>query len=51
MYQFHPSILLIKKRIKIQNLFSFYAIGRNHTMTELLNIDQKKSIYWEQHPK
>ena len=25
-YKFHPSILLIKNRIKIQNLFSFRAV-------------------------
>ena len=42
-YQFHPSILLINNRIKIQNLFSFHAIERNGMMRELLNIDKKKS--------
>ena len=34
-YKFHPSILLIKNRIKIQNLFSFHAIDRNGMMSEL----------------
>ena len=42
-YQFHPSILLIKNRIKIQNLFSFHAIERNDMMRELLKIDPKKA--------
>ena len=42
-HQFHPSILLIKNRIKIQNLFSFHAIERNDLMRELLNIDSKKT--------
>ena len=41
-YQFHPSILLIKNRINVQNLFSFHAIERNDMMRELLNIDRKK---------
>ena len=41
-YQFHPSILLIKNRINVQNLFSFHAIERNDMMRELLNIDPKK---------
>ena len=41
-YKFHPSILLIKNRIKIQNLFSFHAIDRNDMMSELLKIDLKK---------
>ena len=41
--QFHPSILLIKNRIKIQNLFSFHAIDRNDMMIELLKIDPKKA--------
>ena len=41
-YKFHPSILLIKNRIKIQNLFSFHAIDRNNIMSELLKIDPKK---------
>ena len=36
-YKFHPSILLIKNRIKIQNLFSFHAIDRNDMMRELKN--------------
>ena len=27
-YKFHPSLLLIKNRIKIQNLFSFYAVEK-----------------------
>ena len=47
-YKFHPSILLIKNRIKIQNLFSFHAIDRND-MSELLKTDPK-SNYWEHHP-
>ena len=34
-YQFHPSILLIKNWIKIQNLFSFHAIEKNDIMREL----------------
>ena len=38
-YKFHPSTLLIKNRINIQNLFSFHAIERNDMMTELLKID------------
>ena len=42
-YKFHPSILLIKNRIKIQNLFSFHAIDRNDMMRELLKIDPKKA--------
>ena len=42
-YKFHPSILLIKNRIKIQNLFSFHAIDRNDMMRELLKIDSKKA--------
>ena len=42
-YQFHPSILLIKNRIKVQNLFSFHAIDRNNMMSELLKIDPKKA--------
>ena len=41
-YKFHPSILLIKNWIKIQNLFSFHAIERNDMMRELLKIDPKK---------
>ena len=41
-YQFHPSILLIKNRINVQNLFSFHAIERNDMMRELLNIDPKR---------
>ena len=48
-HQFHPSILLTKNRIKIQNLFSLYAIERNNVISEFLNIDPK-SNYWEQHP-
>ena len=43
-YQFHPSILLIKNEIKIQNLFSFHAIKRNDMMKELLKFDPKKGI-------
>ena len=35
-YKFHPSILLIKYRIKIQNLFSFHAIDRNDMMKNML---------------
>ena len=42
-HQFHPSILFIKNRIKIQNLFSFHAIERNDLMRKLLNIDPKKT--------
>ena len=42
-YKFHPSILLIKNWIKIQNLFSFYAIETNDMMRELLKIDPKKA--------
>ena len=42
-YTFHPSILLIKNRIKIQNLFSFHTIDRNDIMSELLKIDPKKA--------
>ena len=42
-YKFHPSILLIKNQIKIQNLFSFHAIDRNDVMSELLKIDPKKA--------
>ena len=42
-YKFHPSILLIKNRIKIQDLFSFYAIERNDMMKEHLKIDPKKA--------
>ena len=41
--QFHTSILLIKNRIKIQNLFQFHAIERNDIMRELLKIDPKKA--------
>ena len=41
-YKFHPSILLIPNRIKIQNLFLFHAIDRND-MRELLKIDPKKA--------
>ena len=42
-YKFYPSILLIKNRIKVQNLFSFHAIDRNNMMSELLKIDPKKA--------
>ena len=42
-YKFHPSILLIKNRIKIQNLFSFHAIDRNDMTSELLKIDLKEA--------
>ena len=35
-YKFHPSILLIKYRIKIHNLFSFHAIDRNDMMKNML---------------
>ena len=42
-YKFHPSILLIKNQIKIQNLFSFHAIDRNDVMSKLLKIDPKKA--------
>ena len=41
--KFQPSILLIKNRIKIQNLFSFNAIDGNDMMSELLKIDPKKA--------
>ena len=43
-YQFHPSILLVKNRIIIQNLFSFHAIERKDMMRKLLNIDPKKQL-------
>ena len=33
-YKFHPSILLIKNRIKIQYFFSFHAIERNDMTRE-----------------
>ena len=50
--KFHPSILLIKNRIKIQNLFSFHAIDRNDMMSELLKIDPKKQLLGTaSHPK
>ena len=42
-YHFHPSILLIKNRIKLPNLFSFHAVERNDMMRELLKIDPKKA--------
>ena len=42
-YKFHRSILLIKNRIKIQNLFSFHAIDRNDTIKALLKINLKKA--------
>ena len=42
-YKFHRSILLIKNRIKIQNLFSFHAIDRNDTIRALLKINLKKA--------
>ena len=45
-YKFHPSILLIKNRIKIQNLFSFHAREKNDMMRELLKVDQKKKTTW-----
>ena len=51
-YKFPPSILLIKNRIKIQNLFSFHAIDRNDMMSELLKIDPKKQLLGTaSHPK
>ena len=51
-YKFHPSILLIKNQIKIQNLFSFHAIDRNDMMRELLEIDPKKQqLVTASHPK
>ena len=51
-YKFHPSILLIKNWIKIQNLFSFHAIERNDMMKELLKIDPKKQLLGTaSHPK
>ena len=40
--KFHPSILLIKNRIKIQNLFLFHALERNNMMRELLKNHPKK---------
>ena len=43
-YQLNPSILLIKNRFNIQNLFSFHAIERNDMMRKLLNIDPKKQL-------
>ena len=50
--KFHPSILLIENRIKIQNLFSFHAIERNDIMRELLKIDPKKQLLGTTfHPK
>ena len=48
--KFHPSILLIKNRIKIQNLFLFHALERNNMMRELLKNHPKKSNCWEQYP-
>ena len=42
-YKFHLSILLIKNRIKIQNLFSFHAINRNDMIIDILKIDPKKA--------
>ena len=42
-YKFYPSILLIKNRIKIQNLSSFHVIDRNDMMSQLLKIDLKKA--------
>ena len=42
-YKFHRSTLLIKNRIKIQNLFSFHAIDRNDMIRELLKINPKKA--------
>ena len=42
-YHFHPSILLIKNRIKLLNLFSFHAVERNDMMRELLKIDLRKA--------
>ena len=42
-YKFHPSLLLIKNRIKIQNLFSLYTVEKNDMMRELLRIDPKKA--------
>ena len=42
-YKFHRSILLIKNRIKIQNLFSFQAIDRNDMIRALLKINLKKA--------
>ena len=50
-YQFHPSILLIKNWINIQNLL-FYAIERIDVMRELLNIDPKMQLLGTaSHPK
>ena len=42
-YKFHPSILLIKNRIKFQNLFSVHAIDRNDMMSKLLKVDAEKA--------
>ena len=42
-YKFHPSLLLIKNRIKIQNLFSLYTVEKTDMMRELLRIDPKKA--------
>ena len=39
-YKFHPSILLIKNRIKIQYFFSFHAIERNDMMREQIHKKQ-----------
>ena len=43
-YQLNRSILLIKNRFNIQNLFLFHAIERNGMMRKLLNIDPKKQL-------
>ena len=51
-YQFHPSILLIKNRIKVQNLFSFHAREWIYMTRELVNIDSKKQqLRTASHPK
>ena len=51
-YKFHRSILLIKNRIKIQDLFSFHATERNDMMRKLLKIDPKKQLLGTAtHPK
>ena len=42
--KFHPSKLLIKNQIKIQNLFSFHVTERNDMMRELLKVVSRKAI-------
>ena len=51
-YKFYPSILLIKNRIKVQNLFSFHAREWIYMTRELVNIDSKKQqLRTASHPK